>query len=104
VLVTRTVNDRVLLVDPEPADDGNVMITNHAGGRLAVVFGRADAADRRQAGARLHRPHVATCPQAERARVRRARPARPARPAPRRASLAGADQPALGLEWLRPGR
>ncbi len=58
----------VMPVDAEPDRNGNVFLSVKGGKYYAGVIKKNQAAGMRDAGQELHRPHFATCPQADRFR------------------------------------
>ena len=69
ILWARTGTGKMMPVDPNPHENGNVRIVRGVGGRLlATVVGARGAARLRARNIELHMPHHATCPNAARFR------------------------------------
>lgn len=66
ILWAATADGASMPVDPRPATNGNVMLTEQRGRLVAGVLSRKDAARKRATRAvPLHVSHFATCPSAD---------------------------------------
>lgn len=66
VLWCRTTSGKATPVDPDPADTGNILLSDRrweGGDIVAVVLAGDTLADARGAGDLLHLSHFVTCPQ-----------------------------------------
>ena len=64
--VTRS--DKRIPMDVYPSSVGNVAVRHEGGHLVAHVFGKVDAFEAREAGAKLYLSHFATCPDSKRFR------------------------------------
>lgn len=68
IVWARTINDKPMPVDAQPAPDGNVLL--HEPGPTAEVLAGLFLAAARDQGLELHMPHHSTCPDGEKWRRR----------------------------------
>lgn len=60
----KTNTGKIMPVDAEPSEDGNIILERNALGQVANVLNLADLATARAQGKRLHKSHFVTCPNA----------------------------------------